>query len=455
MIMGAIQTPRSSIHRTLFYLLILLLPSQLGLHFWPEWALVLGRRVDYLSPTLYFTDILIVLLLLFWLIDGGFRVSGFGLRVINKFALPILIFAAVNIWFAVSRPVALYTWVKLLEFVLLSVYIVKTKPPFSLIVFSLAISVLWSSALAIVQFVLQRSVGGPLWLLGERTFTGSTPGIAQIPLCLPQSTGCPLTLRSYGTFPHPNVLGGFLAAVMPLIIYESANLRIMKLKAKQIQNDSRPLKLLYGLTIALGIIGLFVTFSRSAWAAGAAAIVFTIARIRNHELRILNNIYTKIFTVALALFILLYSVFNILNSSQESVVVRLQLNASAVAMWQHSPLFGTGLGNFIAALPDFLPSKFIYYLQPVHNIYLLVLSEIGVIGIGVFVLLGCILLNRESGVMKHGKLTMQKQHQSIIRYSVFILLILGLIDHYPLSVQQGRLLLTLLLGMAFAINNKQ
>src|SRR5476651_2543095 len=45
-----------------FYLLILFLPTQLGKHFWPNFSFVYGIRVDYLSPTIYISDILFVLL---------------------------------------------------------------------------------------------------------------------------------------------------------------------------------------------------------------------------------------------------------------------------------------------------------------------------------------------------------------------------------------------------------
>jgi hypothetical protein len=48
--------------QTIFLTLLLLLPTQLGLHFWPQWASVFGMRVDYLSPTIYLTDIIIFLL---------------------------------------------------------------------------------------------------------------------------------------------------------------------------------------------------------------------------------------------------------------------------------------------------------------------------------------------------------------------------------------------------------
>ena len=54
------------IHRILFFLLLLLLPVQLGRHFWPEFALVFGIRIDYLSPTIYLTDLLVIGILVSW-----------------------------------------------------------------------------------------------------------------------------------------------------------------------------------------------------------------------------------------------------------------------------------------------------------------------------------------------------------------------------------------------------
>ncbi len=47
------------IHR-LPLLLIAFFPTQVGIHFWFNASLVLGRRVDYLAPTLYLVDILLI-----------------------------------------------------------------------------------------------------------------------------------------------------------------------------------------------------------------------------------------------------------------------------------------------------------------------------------------------------------------------------------------------------------
>lgn len=46
------------LEKVLCFLFIFFIPTQLGKHFWPEWSYVMGIRVDYLSPTLYFLDLI-------------------------------------------------------------------------------------------------------------------------------------------------------------------------------------------------------------------------------------------------------------------------------------------------------------------------------------------------------------------------------------------------------------
>lgn len=425
-------------HKRFFWLLLLFLPTQLGVHFWPDWAGVLGRRVDYLSPTLYLTDILIGLTIFFWLQGYANRIMNYELRSMGKtktfftiihnsrFILLFLVLAAVNIFVAANQMVALYKWIKVTEFLLLGWYVVKTKPRFIAIITPLTIGVFYSSVFAIVQFFLQHSVGGPLWWLGERTFTVDTPGIARIAL-----RGREL-LRPYGTFPHPNVLGGFLAAVLPLIF--------MSLMSPMGQMKKR----MYILSLGVGVIALFLTFSRSAIIVGAVAIAAAIARIMNYELRIMKGIRFAAVAFIGILVLFLTSYFILHDSTDESVVVRVALNDAAVHLWKTAPLFGVGMGNFLVRLPEALPLRTIYFLQPVHNIYLLLLSEIGIVGIGLIVFCIATLLNHESGIMKYGK----DKTKFIIHASLFIILLLGFVDHYPLTLQQGQLLLTVLAARA-------
>jgi len=358
-------------HKRLFGLLLILLPTQLGLHFWPEWSMVLGRRIDYLSPTVYLTDIIIVSILSFWFLRSRPKFN-------PRIPFLVLLLAALNIWVSQNQPVAIYKWLKVLEFGMLGWYIVKTKPSTSFVIWNLSFGILFSSLLAIGQFLFQRSIGGPLRLLGERTFNGDTPGIARVVL------GGREIIRSYATFPHPNVLGGFLAITLPLVL---------RLKRT----------MWFYVVMVCGIAALILTFSRSAWVVSMLGAVWTFIHPEN----------------------VLAFIPGTMSFAEESIVVRQELNASALSLWQQSPLVGVGLGNFLVNLPQILSSRQIYFLQPVHNIFLLILAETGIIGL----LLFAYLLWKARSPM------------------VFMIVLLGLVDHYPLTLQQGQLLLTLVLGL--------
>src|SRR3989344_5909066 len=49
--------------QVLFFLTVLFLPTQLGKHFWPDFSFVYSLPIDYLSPVIYFWDLLVMFLL--------------------------------------------------------------------------------------------------------------------------------------------------------------------------------------------------------------------------------------------------------------------------------------------------------------------------------------------------------------------------------------------------------
>jgi O-antigen ligase len=389
-------------HLYLFNLLLVFLPTQLGFHAWPSWSMVLGRRVDYLSPTLFFTDILLVGLICVWCIEtrfSSFRFSSLSLMRIAS----VVLFAGVNIFMSKSPPLAIYAWARLLECVLLVWYVIQTKPQLSSLLPFLSLGVLYSSLIALAQFVFQHSVGGWLWFIGERTFTFDTPGIARSVVAGQEY------LRSYATFPHPNALGGFLAITLPWL-------------TRQIV---KKVNLFYLCTVILGTLALFCTFSRSAWMifAFGLAWIFSLQKQQQWAGLVIASMVSLIFFVTP------------LSFSDESVVVRSQLSIAALSMAKVSPFFGVGLGNFLVVLPDDLPSRAIYFLQPVHNIYLLAVAEIGIIGISII------------GVILYRFFRKRKFSASPIFISCIGFILIGLVDHYPVTLQQGRLFFALLVGL--------
>lgn len=180
------------------------------------------------------------------------------------------------------------------------------------------------------------------------------------------------------------------------------------------------------------MIALILTFSRSAIVVGIISTGLTLWQ-KFPKKRYLIFLFAFIFLIT-------YHVSRI-APNDESIIVRQQLNQAAVKLWQQSPLVGIGLGNFLVKLPEALPSRSVYFLQPVHNIYLLLLSEAGVIGFLFFLFLLWMIY--------------QKKPFGIWHLAFGILLILGFIDHYPLTLQQGQLLLTLVLSLNLVASQRK
>lgn len=354
--------------------------------------MVMGRRIDYLSPTIYLTDILVVFTLLFWIREKPvIRIS--------KYFVLIPLYIAINIWFAKSQPIAFIAWIKVVEYALLGVYIVQTKPKREIIIIGFAIGVLYSSIIAIAQFYFQHSLGGIFWWLGERTFFISTPGISRLSWCVFQ---CKELLRAYATFSHPNVLGGFLAVTLTLLVGQIGRKKWIV------------------LPILLGIVALLLSFSRSAWLVAVIGLGCMYYTFVNKKI-----FFVVLLCLIIGIFIALFP-----KNTDESFVKRIELNWAAIEMWKRSPVFGVGLGNFILHLPDTDVSRQGNYLQPVHNIYLLLLSETGISGvIGVIWVIWVI------------------RRKISLKVPFLMLLFLGFVDHYPVTLLQGQLLFTVLFAL--------
>lgn len=373
----------------LFLLLVLLLPVQLGRHFWPNWSYVIGLRVDYLSPTIFLTDILVFLIILTWLLGKP------KLQInLKSFFLPfsIFIFLLVNALLAQNQGAALYKYFKILEFSLLSLYVAKNFliSQYPNILISLSLAVIYSSLLAIAQFIKQASLGGPFWFLGERTFNTATPGIARAVV------NGRLLMRPYATFPHPNALAGFL--LVSLI-----------LTTPFIFKKSKIVVIGYSM---LAISALVLTFSRAVWLVGLLIIFYIIFR----QLRISN--------CGLIIF------------SGEAFIQRAELNKVALQLIKQHPLSGVGLNNFIPQLPRFWSNPNpIYLLQPVHNIYLLIAVETGLVGLLIFLWFIYLTFKKLNA----------KSYTLIAALGA--ILTLGFFDHYWLTLQQTQLLFAIVLGL--------
>ena len=405
------------LHQKFFWLFIFLLPLQLGRHFWPASSFVLGLRVDYLSPTFFLTDLLVLAILFFWLGEKFLKKQFSPFRSFKTYwwVVAIFVFLLANAFLAQNQGAAFYQFIKILELSLLAFYVAQNHDCLSRIALPLSLAVFYSSLIAIAQFFKQASLNGFFWWLGERTFNIATPGIAKAII------NGQLIMRPYGTFPHPNVLAGFLLVGLILTI------------PYLFQKN----KFLFTSYLLVVILAIVLSFSRSVWLLGLISSLFFLGK---------SKIPKKLFWLAGGFWlILLILAFYLLPhfSTNEAFFQRVQLMKAALLMVKVSPLSGVGLNNFIVRLPEFwLVTGFTYWLQPVHNLYLLLLSETGAVGFLIFLWLLILVFKRllKPSLWINFPLLM----------ALMAILLLGLTDHYWLTLQPGQLLLALVLGLAWS-----
>jgi hypothetical protein len=359
-------------------------------------------RIDYFSPTLYLTDILIIGILISW---GIGKIKNTSQKSKTIFILSLL-FLSLNCFLAQSRGVAFFKLLKLLEFFLLGLYVAQTPNSLSFIRRLLPFSVIYSSLIALFQFLGKKTLGGFFWWLGERTFSLATPGIAKAAL------SGRLFLRAYSLFPHPNVLGGFLLVSLILI------------------NSRRRRGVWAWLSLILGLIAIFLTFSKVVWFTTGLILAFVWLKSRKKR---------NFFVIGLAL-ISFSALLKLSLSAWDplSLFRRLELMSTSLLMIRSRPFLGVGLGNFLVKLPIFWQTKeAIRFFQPVHNIFLLTIAEIGLFG-SAFFFYFLAKTTLRTFLLKKGFLFL----------ALLAIFFTGLFDHYWLTLQQTQLLFVLILGLS-------
>ena len=128
-----------------------------------------------------------------------------------------------------------------------------------------------------------------------------------------------------------------------------------------------------------------------------------------------------------------------ISSGEEAVQLRIFYNKESLKSLNW---FGVGSGNFVNWLmtKDQNLSRNLY--QPVHNIYLLIYSENGILGISAFAIFLTLLVKDFIVRTKMNKL----YHYSFLL--IFLsFLFLGLFDHFLWTLQQGRFIFWLVLSL--------
>lgn len=413
--------PEAKLEKVIFFSLILFLPVQLGKHFWPPFSIIQGLRIDYLSPTIYLTDVLFLLLLALRLYQSLKSKAMYNSRIIIW--LTVMAGLGLSVVLSSRQPLlALYgllKWAEILLFASCTAFFLQQKNVKRSVGILLSTGMIFEALLGMTQYLRHGSIGGVFYWLGERMFTAQTPGIANA------SISGELILRPYGTFPHPNVLAAYLVIALVYLFFSWP------------QFSSQRIKIWLGFGILTGSICLLLTLSRSAIMLYLSVVFYFLYSRR-------KKISRAFFLLPgfLAIFIIFFLPFTLGRFSAFSLVEpafkeRIALFWSAWEIFKTHPLWGVGFTNFLPSLAQqapLFPTRFL--LQPVHNVFALLLTESGIVFGGVIIFLG-------------GKLFFHllRRRLELEVWLAIGFLILGSTDHFFLTLQQGQLMLGLILGM--------
>ncbi len=390
------------LQRLFVFLFFLFLPTQLGKHFFFDFSYINGIRIDYLAPTLYLLDILAVgLFVLNW------RVVVDYLKKHAQILLISTVFGAVNILLSKEPMIALYTLVRFVEMYFLFIVFRNWKSP-KMALLPLFICSVVELGLSLYHIWAGQSVQGIFYWLGERAFSASTPGIATISLFGNQ------VLRPYGTFSHPNSMGGFYLLIYTFVLWFfseklSRNLSIIR----------------FGLLLVSSSL-ILISFSKIAILGFMLVNAYYLVKEIRLDCRLCK--IARILSLGVVSLIFLSGQSDILSWDKRVLLIK----QSAGVLVAH-PMFGVGLGNSLyyqSQLTGILPYSFI---QPVHNVFLLFITEVGLVGVALALFLF---------------LQPRRLPPRLLLWCLIVIGITGFFDHYWLTLIQNQLAMGVILGLA-------
>lgn len=245
-------------------------------------------------------------------------------------------------------------------------FLVMTAPSEREARLAFVMSAVVQALIAIMQVAFQR-VYPDTWL-GIAAHFPQLPGASVV-----EAAGVRL-LRAYGSLPHPNILGGFMAVAI--------------LAARPLFRRASLLG--WAAYFVLGV-GLFFSFSRLAWLAVIIGLVGQWAYARR------DLVFVKLAPAALLAMVIGAVCFWPFVAARTTVTGRLEVKSvtsrlntyrDAFELIVRHPLAGVGAGAFTAALSkEVAPLRQGYDLEPAHSAPLAVWAELGIFGLLIYLYL--------------------------------------------------------------------
>ena len=240
------------------------------------------------------------------------------------------------------------------------------------------------------------------------------------------------TLRAYGSFPHPNIFGGYLAVAVVTCGW------LVKEGYRRFSIAAVFIFLLFGLVL---------TFSRAAWLGLLLALIVGSLTYFMNNTRLARILIMPISALFIAgIFIVSFGLGVHFRPGSDaafevcSVDERSQQYADFPSVLHDDWFIGHGLGTYVYALEDTMPGREWWQYQPIHNVVLLSLAEVGVVGM--------MLIAIWVGLIDFLNFSRFPQTQAIAAFMMGnVILVILFFDHYLWSSWAGLVLLIYVMAM--------
>ena len=403
-----------------------------------------GTKWEYGTLGFFATEVLLwvtVFVFIVWVFkhkNFKFQISHFRLskdRVFLFFVLLFVLWGYASVLWSHDKDLALQQVLHLMEAALLFVMLIAGPLKFRRVGAWFIFGACVVGLLGVGQFVFQDTFSSTL--LGVSKHVPYEAGTSVV-----SSSEIGRWLRAYGSFSHPNIFGGYMAIAF-FISVMLFGVRFCRKKKCWIYQYIIPTVLL---------MGVFMSFSRSAIVVTAVALCVVFLYSLSRKKGVFSS---YVFVYSLSLFVLLVTVFAPLvytrlavSSPQEKTSLS-ERSSQVHESWELSKKniwTGVGAGNYTRALYEIYPDRPGWEYQPVHNVFLLIFVELGMIGL---ILLFCIsvsfLIFVDSFICKGKKRhcwLMKNAGIWFVLVSIFFpYMFISFFDHYLFSSYIGLMLL--------------
>ncbi len=313
-------------------------------------------------------DIFVILLLIWWIIEAFAARRGY-FRFSRPITLPALIYlelCLLTLLWAPRTDLAMLEIVHMAKILLMYLVVsnqLRDVADVRVVLWALVLTVLLEGGLGLVQFISGRSLA--LDLLGEMQVRTGEVGRLE---------------RVGGTLGHPNRLALYLELVLPSCI--AAMMVAQKSTAKWVA----------AAAFAIGFAAMIITGSRGGWiAVMISLVVLFFLLVRNHHVSLWTvfKLMVLLGLILAAVVLMFYEQIEsrITSDDHGSAISRIPMFQMAWSIIKDHPLGGVGINNYAVNMRQYndtlIGRRFKTIARPVHNMYLLVTGETGVLGLAV------------------------------------------------------------------------